>query len=741
MIEWEKGGRMWRKERWVSLDCGGQIKNALALHTSLTQPVCRAPPAIPSSLSSLGLLLSMKYVALLSGGKDSCYNLMHCFKNGHELIAAATLGPERGKEELDSYMYQTVGQDAIELVGKALDVPLYRRVISGAAVEQGGEYGARDPAQSGGVLGDETEDLYDLLSTVKNHHPDVQGVSVGAILSNYQRVRVEHVCRRLGLTPLSYLWQRDQEELLSEMIEANLSAILIKVAGIGLTAKHLGKTLAEMQPTLLKMNRLYGSHICGEGGEYETLTLDCPLYKSRINLDEVETVIHSDNDFATVAYLRIKKASLQPKPAANPYEIAIPPVLEEPFSGILDQMSEFTSPLDVGAPLAMPRYLNLPTIRHRQTGKWVAVANIQRSLDDPSREVSLEEEVRECFEQLRETLAMHSLTLANCANINILLSSMDLFAQVNAVYATYFGTSPPARACVAANLPAPVRVRIDCVAFAEHTAAARQALHVQGLSYWAPANIGPYSQAIVADERVFISGQIGLIPSTLTLPTPRSLATEAALAFQHVHRVLVALRTNSGGGWAGHCQAAVYWLTSARAVAPVRDASAGFAEDARAPTLFVVVPELPKGALVEKQVMVHTGLCDVEEDDGTVVRRDVVPVYETGQYESAGGKVSWEVSAFRETPSKVALVCVRGEDQELLGQLRNVSALQALRSEALSVRLFYNVSRPQAAQTAQIFLEGPELIPVTPIPSTSVASKSGDDWDYAILATCTTESN
>jgi diphthine-ammonia ligase len=24
----------------------------------------------------------------------------------------------------------------------------------------------------------------------------------------------------------------------------------------------------------------------------------------------------------------------------------------------------------------------------------------------------------------------------------------------------------------------------------------RQALHVQGLSYWAPANIGPYSQAV-----------------------------------------------------------------------------------------------------------------------------------------------------------------------------------------------------------------------------------------------------
>jgi len=39
----------------------------------------------------------MKYVALLSGGKDSCYNLVHCARNGHELIAAASLGPEPGK--------------------------------------------------------------------------------------------------------------------------------------------------------------------------------------------------------------------------------------------------------------------------------------------------------------------------------------------------------------------------------------------------------------------------------------------------------------------------------------------------------------------------------------------------------------------------------------------------------------------------------------------------------------------
>lgn len=74
---------------------------------------------------------------------------------------------------------------------------------------------------------------------------------------------------------------------------------------------------------------------------------------------------------------------------------------------------------------------------------------------------------------------------------------MDLFARINAVYGTFFGSSPPSRACVAVDLPEGLRVKLDCIAYAEKEAAERQALHVQGLSYWAPANIGPYSQAII----------------------------------------------------------------------------------------------------------------------------------------------------------------------------------------------------------------------------------------------------
>lgn len=53
-------------------------------------------------------------------------------------------------------------------------------------------------------------------------------VIVGAMLTLHA-----HSCNRLGLVPIAYLWERDQEELLHEMISAGMESILLKVAGAG----------------------------------------------------------------------------------------------------------------------------------------------------------------------------------------------------------------------------------------------------------------------------------------------------------------------------------------------------------------------------------------------------------------------------------------------------------------------------------------------------------------------------
>jgi diphthine-ammonia ligase len=83
-------------------------------------------------------------------------------------------------------MYQTIGHSSLSLIASALDLPLYTRIISGTSLVLETEYGtARE--------GDETEDMHALIGDVLRKHPEVEAVSVGAIASNYQRVRVENV--------------------------------------------------------------------------------------------------------------------------------------------------------------------------------------------------------------------------------------------------------------------------------------------------------------------------------------------------------------------------------------------------------------------------------------------------------------------------------------------------------------------------------------------------------------------
>jgi diphthamide synthase (EF-2-diphthine--ammonia ligase) len=53
---------------------------------------------------------------------------------------------------------------------------------------------------------------------------------------------------------LSFLWRRDQSELLEEMIAKGINAILIKTASMGLSPqKHCGRSLAQLQPMFEKL--------------------------------------------------------------------------------------------------------------------------------------------------------------------------------------------------------------------------------------------------------------------------------------------------------------------------------------------------------------------------------------------------------------------------------------------------------------------------------------------------------
>ena len=251
----------------------------------------------------------MRVLALISGGKDSTYSMMKCIAHGHEVVALGNLHPPaRETEEMDSFMYQTVGHAHINAIAEAMELPLFRREIRGAAVEQEMQYACTE--------GDEVEDLLELLAEVKRKMPEVEAVCSGAVLSNYQRVRVEEVCGRLSLTSLAFLWQRGQRELLNEMISAGVVAIVVKTASMGLKPAHLGRTIGELAPVFERLNEQFGFHECGEGGEYETCTLDCPLFKRHIEVVGSSVVRHSSD----VSLLSISEVVLRSKDGTEEQE-------------------------------------------------------------------------------------------------------------------------------------------------------------------------------------------------------------------------------------------------------------------------------------------------------------------------------------------------------------------------------------------------------------------------------------
>lgn len=84
-------------------------------------------------------------------------------------------------------------------------------------------------------------------------------------------------------------------------------------------------------------------------------------------------------------------------------------------------------------------------------------------------EASVERQTELCLEQMKLCLEAAGSSMANVLKCNVYCTSAEKFAAVNAVYARYFPSDPPARIFV--TVPAwfgPFDIEIDCVATVEN---------------------------------------------------------------------------------------------------------------------------------------------------------------------------------------------------------------------------------------------------------------------------------
>ncbi|MBE9390749.1 diphthine--ammonia ligase [Fervidicoccus fontis] len=155
--------------------------------------------------------------------------------------------------------------------------------------------------------GDEMEDLRNLLSECKSE--GIEYVVSGALASDYQRIRYSIVAEELGLKTLNPLWRKDQKEYMKWLIEGGFEYIIVKISSFGLPFDLLGKTITyEDTLRIISLAEKYGFNPAFEGGEAETLVLDAPLMKKRL---EVEGERRIEGNY--VAYYDIRNIKLVEK--------------------------------------------------------------------------------------------------------------------------------------------------------------------------------------------------------------------------------------------------------------------------------------------------------------------------------------------------------------------------------------------------------------------------------------------
>ena len=586
----------------------------------------------------------MKVVALVSGGKDSCYSMMKCTAYGHEIVALANLHPpSHVGEELDSWMYQTVGHAHVKHIAEAMNLPFYRRQIQGQAVEQGLRY------TPGATAGDEVEDLHALLCEVLEAHPDVGGVCSGAILSNYQRSRVESVCARLGLASLAYLWQREQPPLLDEMIGAGVHAVVVKVASLGLTANHLGRSLGELRPHFAKLEeRGFGFHVCGEGGEYETFTLDCPLFRRRLQPTGASKVVAHGGGAALLSWEALElvdkeaagdEAGAEHEPTPKEAEAELEREMDDEAAEQSKEEEEeeqaaaaaaeevevaapgwiISLPIEDGGCKADAAGPAAPCVRAVDIGGGLlqlAVEGGGGSAAASGPVASAADQMTCALEALQAGLVAHGLSLSHVLLLRLYVASMAEYKLVNAAFSRVLGESVPA-ARVAVELPlcAGSQVAVECVAWA----GAKALLHVQSISEWAPRMIGPYAQLTTGLGTASVAGCIALVPAAMGL-IAGGATREARLALRHCAAVLRGLDLTTEGARSliiyivdaadafAVRRVALRWLRRHASPAGGDGAGGGGGEAGasarRPPLLLLQVGALPMGAKVEAQLEV-----------------------------------------------------------------------------------------------------------------------------------------
>ncbi len=203
----------------------------------------------------------MKLASLFSGGKDSVYATYLAKEQGNEISCLITIH----SQNKESYMFHTPSIEKTNSQAKSMNLPIIIQKTKGK----------------------KEEELKDLERAIKKaiKKYKVEGIITGALHSEYQASRIQKICDNLKIKCINPLWHKEEISYLKEILKNKFKVIIIGVFAYPLNKSWLGRIIDEKFIEEVKiLNEKYKIHPAGEGGEFETFVLDCPLFKTPLKI-------------------------------------------------------------------------------------------------------------------------------------------------------------------------------------------------------------------------------------------------------------------------------------------------------------------------------------------------------------------------------------------------------------------------------------------------------------------------
>jgi diphthine-ammonia ligase len=209
----------------------------------------------------------LKALVSWSGGKDSCFALMQAKTAGYKPAVLFNVMNEQGNISRSHGLPLSV----LTQQATAMGIPLVTIAASWEAYEA--NYIAT---------------LQELVPTYHLSHAIFGDIDLEA-----HRSWEEKVCAAAGISAVLPLWQGNRKALVLDMLKAGIITRIVS-CNTHLGTDFLGRTFDE---ALLSDLEEKGVDVCGENGEFHTAVIDCPLFKSPVQLPPFTKVIHGDYCF------------------------------------------------------------------------------------------------------------------------------------------------------------------------------------------------------------------------------------------------------------------------------------------------------------------------------------------------------------------------------------------------------------------------------------------------------------